>query len=132
VLHSAQSANVTDSSASQLVTAKPKKAARKSKKLISKPSVKFREDTAPKDIDVYNCSNDSFLLNPDKKVEVSWASFISFSKQKIVVFTKIKIAYLEVSRDVPINRLGKYRQFFGKLEMTDKLEIEKLSLDCLN
>ena len=36
----------------------------------SKPKVNFREESAPQDKDVYNCSSDSFLINPDKKIEV--------------------------------------------------------------
>ena len=42
----------------------------KSRKVKPKMNVKFRDDAALQEKDVFNCSADSFLLDPDKKIEV--------------------------------------------------------------
>lgn len=74
ILYLNQSMNLTNPVETEIVVLKPKLKAKNTRKRVSKPKKKLNlkksDERAPMEKDVYNCSSDSFLLNPEKKIEV--------------------------------------------------------------
>ena len=92
-IFSDQSMDLTNPNESNIIMEKPKKPSKVSKKSKSTknkstPKVKFTEETMEKD--VYNCSADSFLTNPDKRIEVMLFNIL-FSDNKSI--QKVKKGY---------------------------------------